>query len=305
MFEGVRVPPSLSRLPRARENRLLLYYADGKAVKVKRDSNEPHYTHELRSSFILARSGDKERLEELIINSRIAVNKKWAPLVDDEEGKKVQSPYYPDEVEERYERVRGLMARDAVVEKVVAYEETIYYEPESEVVVEEGGEEVEKEEGEVEKEGEEEKGEEEGEGGEEIPDTSVPSSNVEKVGNKYTLTNTYPLHGATPEDERRGVVRRLVQVRSNKERDEILGPVFAAYTSRLAGNIGSSSVDIDIEEGSVVFVTAYTTEKAANQAIPRIDQLMSALPTITIKRGSVTTKLYYSVGEKVVQGTLA
>lgn len=305
-FDDTRVPPNLSRLPRVRENRLRLYYADGKAIKIKRDNNEPHYAYEMRASFVLARSGGKERLEELIVNSRIAVNKKWAPLVDDEEGKKVQSPAYPDEVEERYQKISGLLAHDAVVDKVVTYETTIYYEPEKEVgegKVEVGKEEENGEEGGGEVQGEEEEG---GEGKEvEIPDTSMPSSKLVKEDKKYILTNTYPLHGATPEDERRSIVRRLVQIRNNKERDEILGPVFAIYTSRLVGSLGNTSVEIDIEDGSVVFVTTYTTEKAANQATERIDNVIASLPSISLKRGNVTTKLYYTVTDKSVQGTLA
>jgi hypothetical protein len=117
-FGDIRLP-SFDDLPKSRQNLYRFYFVDGTLVQIEKDGNEADYNYRYRCSFALARLANSDvSIEELGINGRIAANKRWAPTIkDDDTGAYVQTPYYPDIVEDQYRKVRALPAMDITSQK--------------------------------------------------------------------------------------------------------------------------------------------------------------------------------------------
>ena len=108
-FGSITVVTVLDRLKLSEQNNLRCYFVDGKIVKIDKDTIEPEYSYVKRVAFVLGRSINiKFSIDELIIHSRLYVNKLWAHRIrDDETGKKVAVPYY-GAIEKRYDVIKKL-----------------------------------------------------------------------------------------------------------------------------------------------------------------------------------------------------
>lgn len=108
-FGNLVVVSDLNRLKLREQNNLRCYFVGGKIVKIDKDTSEQDFRYTKRVAFVLGRSvNPKITIEELMIYSRIYVNKLWSHKVtDDETGKKVTTPYYGAD-EQRYEKIKKL-----------------------------------------------------------------------------------------------------------------------------------------------------------------------------------------------------
>jgi hypothetical protein len=113
-FGTVTIPDSFEDLPKQNQNLYRHYFVDGNIVQIEKDRNEADYNYRYRVSFILARSFNPgARMGELTVNSRIASNKRWSPIVKDEDsGSYLQTPYYTDQVEDQYKRIKALPTKE-------------------------------------------------------------------------------------------------------------------------------------------------------------------------------------------------
>lgn len=117
-LDKIALPNSFRDLPKSSENLYRYYFVDGTAIQIEKDKNESTYNYRFRSSFVLARLfNNGVRIGELIVNSRIGVNKRWAAIIKDEDtGAYVQSPYYPDTIEDQYRRIKALVAYEVTTD---------------------------------------------------------------------------------------------------------------------------------------------------------------------------------------------
>jgi hypothetical protein len=291
-FEDLRLPRSVSDLPRRRENRLRVFYVDGREVQIPRDGIESVEGYEYRCSWALARSSSVgARLDELILNSRIAANKRWSPIVrDDETGAYVRTPSYSDVVEERYARARDLPAMDAALERrgIEGAEgaEALYYEPESE---REGSET--REERAVTKSAEKEAKEDEGIEREPLPAPSATVSDV-KSG-RVELRAAFAIYVTEPG----GTVRRRVPELSRQESAALLAAVYETYSGKLSsslGNLGRPRFELVPDEG-LVFTSEFASRDKAEQAMERLSGVLGTVKPVRLRRGARSLDVHYSV----------
>jgi hypothetical protein len=276
-FGNLDIQGSLDNLPRNRENALRLYYLDGREVRIKRDLMEAPHSYAYRASFVIARSHNTVRLDELVINSRIAVNKRWAQIVT-EGNRHITVPHYVEDVETAYDKVRKLPAFDAMLEKKL--EETLYYEPEV-------GEEKEVEVGkETEKE-------------EEILSERVEKPSYEIVKGSdglYDVAITFPLYISITKDR----VVRLDQVTS-RDVNTILEPTFEAYSAKISGNIENvGRVTFDVDANNVVFSARFRTEAQATFAAGYVIDVVTKISPIEVKYLGQKRYVYYDTVDKRV-----
>lgn len=261
-FEDLVIPERLTALPRKRENKLRIYYVDGNRVEMYRDVIESLNSYEYRCSWTLARSFNPgQRLDELVINSRIALNKRWSPIVRDQETKEyLRTPYYSDIVEERYRKAKNLPAMDSRVEKRIETKEIKKTEIEQ----------VEQQETEQEKE-EEEKEQEEIENA---------SYDIEKKGNIYELTVLFPIY--IRENKKR--FRNITE----KDKRTILSKIYKIYTARLSGLGNIVKPRIEIEDDYLLFVMQFASEEKAKKAYNEIlENIQSVEPPIETSVGII------------------
>jgi len=276
VYKDLELPKHLSELPRARENAFRFYFADGNLVQIPRDGMEPLYNHRHRSSYVLARSSNpRQRLEELIINSRIDANKRWSPQIKEEEtGEILQLPHYPDAVEDRYKNATQLPAMDARLSLVVEEQ------PTAEAEVPEEQPEIVEEQPEVPE-------------VEEIEELTQPAHFITKQDSRFQLQSIFPLY-ITIQGSSKFQPYKEERMRLSKSKDQVLAPVFGVYTAKLSGRINNiGQVKFDIENNAVIFIGIFSTQLIAEQAQKRISDAFDTIKPLDTTVNGLKGSLHY------------
>jgi hypothetical protein len=297
-YADLAIPRKLYALQRTRENHLRKFYVDGEVVQIRRDAIEPAGTYAYRASFVRARTfHPRQRLEELVVNSRVAANKRWSPAIRDDEGRTVQTPHYVDSVEERLARISSLASMDVRLDVVEEGGEDVFYEPEASPVAATGAV------GKVSEPGEElvpptsgTAGEEEGtgnggtgKGGEEEEASVEGEYTTDRLGDGYLLVARYPLYQAV-DGQRKELLSSADRVGVTSA--QILQPWYTLYSSRMVGRLGNVTTPKFAVDGTrIALRVAFATEKAVEDGKSLLEEVIPTLlplqTTINGKRGSI------------------